>query len=99
MRAIVQKLKSFGTRIVLGSPGCIGRVPAWESVAEAGSTLDGINTSLLYVREEAALIAEEEGLPFVDHFCNLYRARLDGLDRYCCDYAVCGVYDGVHPSW
>ncbi len=96
---IVSMLKSAGVRIVLASPGCIGRLPAWEFVRELNGTLDGINTSLLYIRNEAAAIAETEQLPFVDHFWNLYQARFAAAKKYGADYAVCGADDGVHPSW
>ncbi len=96
---IVSTLKAAGVRMVLASPGCIGRLPAWEFVNELNGTLDGINTSLLVMRDEAALIAEAEQLPFVDHFWNLYRARFASAEKYGADYAVCGADDGVHPSW
>jgi len=86
-------------RNVLASPGCIGRLPAWEFVRELKGTLDGINTSLLYMRNEATTIATSGRLPFVDHFWNLYRARLTAAEKYGSEYAVCGADDGVHPSW
>jgi lysophospholipase L1-like esterase len=97
--AIVRRLKSAGARVMLASPGCIGKLPPWQFVADLGGTLDGLNTSLLYMRDEAAAIATEEQLPFVDHFWNLYLARLTALEQYGPDYALCGVYDGVHASW
>jgi lysophospholipase L1-like esterase len=96
---IVAILKEAGVRNVLASPGCIGRLPAWEFVRELKGTLDGINTSLLYMRNEAATIATSGRLPFVDHFWNLYRARLTAAEKYGSEYAVCGADDGVHPSW
>lgn len=98
-KKIVSMLKTAGVRIVLASPGCIGRLPAWEFVRELNGTLDGINTTLLHIRDEAAAIAEAEQLPFVDHFLNLYRARFASAEKYGSDYAVCGADDGVHPSW
>jgi lysophospholipase L1-like esterase len=98
IKKIVSILKAAGVRIVLASPGCIGRLPAWEFVRELNGTLDGINTTLLYIRNEAAAIAEAEQLPFVDHFWNLYRARFTAAEKYGTDYAVCGADDGVHPS-
>jgi hypothetical protein len=51
------------------------------------------------MRNEAAAIASVEQLPFVDHFWNLYRARFTSAEKYGEDYAVCGMDDGVHPSW
>ena len=96
---IVGKLLAADARVILSSPGCIGQLPWWPFVSELGGTLDGLNTSLLYLRNEAAAIADAKGLPFVDHFWNLYRARCTAAERYGSEYAVCGADDGVHPSW
>jgi lysophospholipase L1-like esterase len=96
---IISMLKAAGVRLVLASPGCIGRLPAWEFVRELNGTLDGINTSLLFMRNEAAALASAGQLPFVDHFWNLYRARFTAAEKFGSEYAVCGADDGVHPSW
>lgn len=96
---IVSMLKAAGVRIVLASPGCIGRLPEWEFVRELNGTLDGINTSLMFMRDEVAALASAEQLPFVDHFWNLYCARFIAAEKFSADYAVCGADDGVHPSW
>ena len=53
----------------------------------------------MYIRDEAAAIAVIEQVPFVDHFWNLYKARLESTHRFGTDYAICGADDGVHPSW
>ena len=98
-KEIVSTLKAAGIRLVLASPGCIGRLPGWEFIRELNGTLDGINTSLLYMRNETAAIAEAEQLPFVDHFWNLYQARFTAAEKFGSDYTVCGADDGVHPSW
>ena len=96
---IVEKLRAAGTRMILASPGCIGNAPPWPFVSELAGTLDGLNTSLLHIRDYAAEIAQAEQLPFVDHFWNLYQARFTTFEKYGADYAVCGKYDGVHPAW
>ncbi len=96
---IVQKLLSAGTRVVLSSPGCMGRLPCWPFISELQCTLDGLNTTLLGIRNEAADSASTNQLPFVDHFWNLYRARFVSAEKYGADYTVCGADDGVHPSW
>jgi len=96
---IVKKLKATGVRVVLSSPGCIGKLPPWDFVTELKGTLDGLNTSLMYMRDEAAAIAGAEKLPFVDHFWNLYQARFTSEKKYGAEYAVCGADDGVHASW
>jgi len=96
---IVKKLKATGARVVLASPGCIGKLPPWDFVTDLKGTLDGINTSLMYMRDEAAAIAETELISFVDHFWNLYQARYTSVEEFGAEYAVCGMDDGVHPSW
>jgi lysophospholipase L1-like esterase len=96
---IVHKLKAAGTRVVLASPGCIGNQPPWPFVSDLNGTLDGLNASLMYIRDYAAALAETEQLPFVDHFWNLYRARFTAAAKYGANYALCGAYDGVHPAW
>jgi lysophospholipase L1-like esterase len=96
---IVRRLRAAGVRVVLASPGCIGMAPPWPFVAEADGTLDGLNTTLLWIRDADAALAEANGLPFVDHFWNLYRARFTAREKFGPDYAVCGAFDGVHPAW
>ena len=98
-KVIVEKLKAAGTRIILASPGCIGNAPPWPFISELSGALDGLNTSLMYIRDYAAAIAAANKLPFVDHFWNLYQARLTALENYGAEYSVCGKFDGVHPAW
>ena len=96
---IVQKLLSAGSRVVLGSPGCMGQLPWWPFISELQCALDGLNTTLLGIRNETAEIASTNHLPFVDHFWNLYQARFTSAEKFGPAYAVCGADDGVHPSW
>lgn len=97
--AIVEKLIAAGTRVVLASPGCIGKLPPWQFVSDLNGTLDGLNASLMFMRDAVAEIADAYQLPFVDHFWNLYQARLISVEKYGADFSVCGADDGVHPSW
>lgn len=99
IRTMVRRLRQAGSRIVLCSPGCIGRLPPWPFLAERNETLDGLNETLRLIRNETARIALEEGLPFVDHFEALLRAKTEGIRRHGEGYAACGAEDGVHPSW
>jgi lysophospholipase L1-like esterase len=97
--AIINKLKSAGVRVLLGSPGCIGKLPPWPFISECQCTRDGINNSLLAIRNKAAHIAISERMSFADHFWNLYSARIISEHRFGSDYSVCGADDGVHNSW
>jgi len=98
-QSIIEKLLAAGTRVILASPGCMDHLPPWQFVHDQRGTLDGLNTSLMYIRDYAAAIAEANHLPFVDHFWNLYQARLTALEKYGAEFSVCGKCDGVHPAW
>jgi lysophospholipase L1-like esterase len=98
-RAIIRRLQDSGCRIVLCSPGCIGRLPPWPFLSERNETLEGLNDTLRSIRDEGAGIAIQEGVPFVDQFEGMLRATNDSVGRYGERYAVCGAEDGVHPSW
>ena len=96
---IITNLISAGVRVILSSPGCIGKLPPDDYMPDAHGTMDGINTTLRFIRDEAAAIATAEKISFVDHFWNMYKARINSIMMYGDDYAVCGADDGVHPSW
>ena len=96
---ILSQLHAANVRRILASPGCIGRLPPWPFVEEQGGSLDGLNWNLLQFRDQTARLADSNQLPFVDHFWNLYRARLESAVRHDADFAICGLDDGVHPSW
>jgi len=98
-KIIIEKLQASGTRLILASPGCMDRLPPWQFIHDLHGTLGGLNTSLLYIHDFAAAMAEANRLPFVDHFWNLYQARLIAQEHYGSEYSVCGKYDGVHPAW
>src|SRR5207253_6224995 len=58
--AIVEAFKHAGARVVLGSPGCVGKVPTWTKSGDA--TLDSLNLNLLELRNidiDIALRSEE----------------------------------------
>jgi lysophospholipase L1-like esterase len=96
--ALIQRFQAAKVRVVLGAPGCLGRLPPWSFVTQYKGTFDGLNTTLMLYRDETAALAGQYGLPFVDTFWNLFTARFVAR-KYGPDYAVCGASDGVHPSW
>jgi lysophospholipase L1-like esterase len=99
MASILDALGQWGCRTILASPGCIGKLPPWQFVADQGGTIAGLNATLLEIRDQAASLAAERGLPFVDHFWNLLDSALEGNRRYGPGFELCGADDGVHPSW
>jgi lysophospholipase L1-like esterase len=93
---IVRALKAAGATVVLGSPGCIGKVPPWTKSDKY--TRDEMNINLCALRDCDIALAKELQTPFADVFWTMYKAGYDGQTRYGADYAVSGK-DGVHPGW
>lgn len=95
-RAIVRAFKENGVRVVLGSPGCVGKMPHWVKSA-SGTVLD-LNLSLCNLRNIGLWIAQEEKVGFADVFWPMYTAGFRAQQLYGTNYAVAGT-DGVHPGW
>lgn len=98
-QAIVKSLKSSGARVVLGAPGCTGKVARWVAIKD--TTLDEQNTSLCTLRDIDVLIAQEENVRFADVFWTMFKANFDAQNKYATagkPYALSGN-DGVHPKW
>ena len=94
--AIVRSLQAAGAVVVLGSPGCVGKVPRWTK-SEA-YTLDELNINLCALRDCDIALARDFKTPFADVFWNLFNAGYEAQVRFGPDYAVTGK-DGVHPGW
>ena len=94
--AVVRSLKDAGATVVLGSPGCVGKVPRWTK--SDTYTLDELNINLCALRDCDIALAKELQTPFADVFWNMFRAGHQAQQRYGMDYAMSGK-DGVHPGW
>ncbi len=94
--AIVRWFQAAGARVVVGSPGCVGKMPSW--VKSASGTVEDLNLSLATLRNLDIGIARERKAGFADLFSPMYRANLDAHQKYGAGYAVPGA-DGVHPDW
>ena len=97
--AIVQGLKAAGARVVLGSPGCTGKVPTWSTAKT--TTSDELNLNLCTLRDIDVLMAQAEQVRFADVFWPMVLAGYKGQTQYAKSnqpYDVCG-HDGVHPGW
>jgi len=84
--AIVDAFKAAGTRVVLGSPGCVSHK------AEA------LNLNLCELRNIDIGIAEEKEVGFADVFWPMLTAERVAHQRYATNYWI-GGKDGVHPDW
>ena len=97
--AVVRKLKTSGARVVLGSPGCSGKIATW--VKSRSGTLDEHNLNLCALRDIAIDIAQSEGVRFADQFWPMYKQQYFAGKRYSTPekpYLVAGK-DGIHPGW
>ena len=97
--AVVKNLENAGTRVVLGSPGCVGKVPAWTH--SSPYTRDELNINLCALRDTDIGIAENLHARFADVFWTMFKAYNEGETRYGTtngSYMVSGK-DGVHPGW
>jgi lysophospholipase L1-like esterase len=94
--AVAHSLKSSGARVVLGSPGCVGRVPRWASNTNA--PVEDLNLNLCRLRNIDIEVAAQEHIQFADVFWPMFTAEFTAQKKYGADYAVPGK-DGVHPDW
>ena len=93
---VVEAFKSRGVRVILGSPGCVGKIPAW--VKTARGTVEDLNLNLCKLRNLGIEMARQEDVGFADVFWPMLKARALGQERFGADYAIAGK-DGVHPGW
>jgi lysophospholipase L1-like esterase len=94
--AIVRAFKDAGARVVLGSPGCVGKMPSW--VQSASGTVEDLNLNLCTFRNLDIQIAAREKVRFADVFWPMFVAGFNARQQYGADYAIAGK-DGVHPGW
>jgi lysophospholipase L1-like esterase len=94
--AAVRAFKAAGARVVVGSPGCVGKVASW--VKSASGTLEEHNLHLCALRNIDLEIATQENARFADVFWPMFTAGFAARHKYGEDYAIAGK-DGVHPDW
>ncbi|HEV2693927.1 MAG TPA: SGNH/GDSL hydrolase family protein [Verrucomicrobiae bacterium] len=96
---IVTGLQGIGARVVLGSPGSVGKVPAWTH--SDSFTRDELNVNLLAFRDIDIDIAQNLHTRFADVFWPMLQAGYQGESLYGTtngSYMINGK-DGVHPGW
>ena len=94
--AIVRAFKGSGARFVLGSPGCVGKMPGW--VKSASGTIDDLNLNLNKFRNIDIEIAQAEQVGFADVFWPMITTFYEARQKFGDDYYISGK-DGVHPGW
>ena len=94
-KAIVDSFKSHNVRVVLGSPGCVGKMPPW---IKPHTTLLDLESNLCELRNIDVEIANGENVAFADVFWPMISAGVAAQRQYGADYNFAGK-DGVHPAW
>jgi len=94
--AIIEAFKAHGVRVILGSPGCVGKIPRWTK--RTNDTLMDLNLNLCQLRNIDIGVAEKEGVGFADVFWPMLTAGVAAQKEYDANYAIAGA-DGVHPGW
>ncbi|HEX9046243.1 MAG TPA: SGNH/GDSL hydrolase family protein [Verrucomicrobiae bacterium] len=97
--AVASALESANARVVLGSPGCVGKVPSWTH--SNAFTRDELNINLCAFRDLDVALAKKLDCRFADVFWTMYKAGHEGEVRYGATnepYMISGK-DGVHPGW
>jgi len=94
--AVARLLKDTGARVVLGSPGCVGRVPSWSAYTNV--PVEELNLNLCRLRNIDIDIAAQEQIRFADVFWPMLTAGHFAQKEFGPDFAIAGK-DGVHPDW
>ncbi|MDG2222800.1 MAG: SGNH/GDSL hydrolase family protein [Rubripirellula sp.] len=98
--AIVRQFKDRDIRVVVGSPGCAGKIASW--VKSRAGTLEQHNVHLCALRDIAMDVAEREQVRFADIFWPMYQAQIFAPEQHQATperpYLVAGK-DGIHPGW
>ena len=98
--AVVAALENSGAQVVVGSAGCVGKVPGWTH--SSGFTRDELNVNLCAFRDIDIAIAERLNARYADVFWTMFNASYRAETLYGATangpYMVSGK-DGVHPGW
>lgn len=95
MLVMVKAFKDHGTRVVVGSPGTIAKIPWWE----AGKyQVADLNDSLGLLRNIDVEIAAQENAGFADVYEPMQSGAIAARQSYGEKYELNGD-DGIHPNW
>jgi lysophospholipase L1-like esterase len=93
---IVSTFQHWGVRVILGSAGCVGKVPTWQK--DRSFNIDELNSNLGTLRNIDAGIATRMDCGFADVFGPMLNAGTVARQRYGTNFNISGA-DGVHPNW
>jgi hypothetical protein len=96
MTAIVEGFKAAGTRVIVGSPTCMGlKNPPYPWIL---GTPEDRNLNLCALRNLDVKLAQDEHMGFADVFWPMYVAQFQARQAWGANYAMAGR-DSVHPNW
>jgi lysophospholipase L1-like esterase len=97
---IVARFQKADARVVVGSPGCAGKLASW--VQSRSGTLEDHNLHLCQLRNIGIEVAVAHHAAFADIFWPMYQAQWLAKEQLKLpenvDYQVAGK-DGIHPGW
>jgi lysophospholipase L1-like esterase len=93
---IVDAFQHWGVRVVLGSAGCVGKVPSWQK--DRSWSVDQLNSNLGTLRNIDAEIATRMNAGFADVYWPMMNAGTVARQSYGTNFNISGA-DGVHPNW
>jgi lysophospholipase L1-like esterase len=93
---VVHAFKSQGARVIIGSSGCVTKIPAWA--AKLNDTTEDLNLNLCELRNIDIAIAQKEKTGFADVFWPMLQAGYAAQKEYGTNYTITSA-DGVHPGW
>ena len=94
--AVARSLVAHGARVVLGSPGCVGRVPHWAP--DTNAPVEDLNLNLCQLRNLDVQIAAQEHTRFADVFWPMLTTGYAAQEKFDPNFRIAGK-DGVHPDW
>ena len=94
--AIVEAFKAHNARVILGTAGCVGKIPRWAP--KLNDTLEDLNLNLCHLRNLDINIAQQENVGFADVFWPMLIAGFNAHQEYGANFTITSA-DGVHPGW
>jgi len=95
MSQILDAFQKAGVRVVVGSPGIVGKTPSW--VRGAGN-VDDMNDGLVHLHNIGLELAQKRKLGFATVFEDMVALRDKSKAMYGDKLEAAGS-DGVHPGW
>lgn len=98
MTSIIQKFQAAGTRVIVGTSGSVGKLPAWASFRAKFTDREDLNLNLCQLRSIDIDLANRFHTGFADVFWPMLVAGEKAKSTLGADYILEGA-DGVHPGW